>query len=84
MQELEERGGIGKEGGLRGPARLMKSLVMAESADGVRRVYGMMKMGGCELDEYLFGFVVRGLRRLGDEEGAAIVERDFRMWDLGQ
>ncbi|ONK63798.1 uncharacterized protein A4U43_C07F19050 [Asparagus officinalis] len=32
--------------------------------------------------KYLFGFLVRGLRRLGDEEGAKIVERDYEEWDV--
>ncbi|ONK67935.1 uncharacterized protein A4U43_C05F5390 [Asparagus officinalis] len=47
-----------------------------------RRFMGLMKRGGCVPNEYLFGFLVRGLRRLGDEEGAKMVERDYEEWDV--
>ncbi|KAJ6846942.1 uncharacterized protein M6B38_284045 [Iris pallida] len=80
--ELEREGGIGGND-LRGPARLVKALTEAGRTDGVRMVYGMMKRGGCVPDEYLFKFMIRGLRRLGDDDGAEEVERDYHVWCEG-
>lgn len=79
--ELEREGGVKGED-LRGPARLMKKLIAAERVEDVKMVYGLMKRGGCVPNEYLFKFLIRGLRRLGDEEGAKEVERDYEEWDV--
>ncbi|ONK71532.1 uncharacterized protein A4U43_C04F9610 [Asparagus officinalis] len=54
---------------LRGPTRLLKALVREGRERKVKEFYGLMKRDGCVPNEYLFGFLVRGLRRLGDEEG---------------
>ncbi|KAK8921005.1 Pentatricopeptide repeat-containing protein [Platanthera zijinensis] len=82
MEELEMRGGI-VAGDLRGPARLVKVLVAAEKGKAVVDVYKMMKRGGCEPNEYLFKFMIRGLRRLGEDDAACEVEKDYELWSYG-
>lgn len=52
----------------------------AGSGDGVMEVYGLMKKGGCLPNDYLFKYVIRGLRKLGEEDGAREVERDYEGW----
>lgn len=81
VEELKREGGIKGED-LRGPARLVKSLIAAGRGESARAVFGLMKRGGCVPNEYLFKFLARGLRRLGDEEGAKEVERDYEDWDV--
>ncbi|ONK64003.1 uncharacterized protein A4U43_C07F21110 [Asparagus officinalis] len=67
---------------LRGTRRLLEAMV-GMGREGRRRKFNeLMKRGGCVPNEYLFGFLVRGLRRLGDEEGAKMVERDYEEWDV--
>ncbi|ONK81660.1 uncharacterized protein A4U43_C01F31580 [Asparagus officinalis] len=88
-------GGKGKKGeDLRGPTRLLKALVGEGREREVKEFYGLMKRDGCMPNEYLFGFLVRGLRRLGDEEGqrglrmlgdeegTKMVERDYEEWEV--
>ncbi|XP_020266090.1 uncharacterized protein LOC109841540 [Asparagus officinalis] len=71
-----------QSGMIEGAARLLKAMVGAGREGRRRRFMGLMKRGGCVPNEYLFGFLVRGLRRLGDEEGAKMVERDYEEWDV--
>lgn len=82
MEELEMRGGV-VAGDLRGPARLVKALVAAGKGKAVKDVYEMMKKGGCEPNAYLFNFMIKGLRRLGDEDAACEIEKDFELWGYG-
>lgn len=60
--------------------RVVRSLVKASRGDAVIRVYQEMKRSGLEPDEYLFRVLFRGLKRLGKEEAAVEVERDFKEW----
>ncbi|XP_078172855.1 PPR containing protein [Carex rostrata] len=60
--------------------RVVRSLVKARRGDAVIRVYQEMKRSGLEPDEYLFRVLFRGLKRLGKEEAAIEVERDFKEW----
>ncbi|RWW15675.1 hypothetical protein BHE74_00002440 [Ensete ventricosum] len=61
-------------------SRLVRALVAAEKAKLVIDVYRNLKSGGFEPDEFLFKFLIRGLRRLGEDAAAEEVERDFEVW----
>ncbi|CAD5166672.1 unnamed protein product [Musa acuminata subsp. malaccensis] len=61
-------------------SRFVRALMAAEKAKLVRDVYGNLKSGGFEPDEFLFKFLIRGLRRLGEDAAAEEVERDFEVW----
>ncbi|KAJ0978224.1 hypothetical protein J5N97_013698 [Dioscorea zingiberensis] len=65
---------------IRGIARLVKALLAAGKGEAVKEIYGLMKRGGCQPDEYLFRLLIRGLRRLGEMDAADEVERDFKVW----
>ncbi|PKA56205.1 Pentatricopeptide repeat-containing protein [Apostasia shenzhenica] len=82
MKELEKIGGI-VEGDLRGPARLVKALLAAGKGEAVKDVYMMMKRGSCQPNEFLFKFIIKGLRGLGKEDMASEVEKDFELWVHG-
>lgn len=82
MEELKMGGGVAA-GDLRGPARLVKALVAAGKVKAVKGVYEMMKRGGCEPNEYLFKFMIKGLRRLGEEDAACEIEKDYELWGFG-
>ncbi|XP_020574427.1 pentatricopeptide repeat-containing protein At3g46870-like [Phalaenopsis equestris] len=82
LEELQLGGGVAA-GDLRGPARLVKALVAAGKGKAVKDVYKMMKRGGCEPNEYLFKFMIKGLRRLGEEDAACEIEKDYELWGFG-
>ncbi|PKU76528.1 protein THYLAKOID ASSEMBLY 8, chloroplastic-like [Dendrobium catenatum] len=82
MEELQMGGGA-LSGDLRGPARLVKALVAAGKGKAVKDVYEMMKRGGCEPNEYLFKFMIKGLRGLGEEDAACEIEKDYELWGFG-
>lgn len=81
-EELKMGGGIAA-GDLRGPARLVKALIAAGKGTAVKDVYEMMKRGGCEPNQYLFKFMIRELKRLGKEDAACEIEKDYELWGFG-
>lgn len=60
--------------------RVVKGLIQGKRGEAVKRVYKEMKRCGFVSDEYLYRVLFRGLKRLGEEEAAAEVERDFKEW----
>ncbi|URE31193.1 hypothetical protein MUK42_06390 [Musa troglodytarum] len=58
----------------------VRALMAAEKPKLVRDVYRNLKSGGFEPDAFLFKFLIRGLRRLGEDAAAEEVERDFEVW----
>lgn len=80
VSELVEEQQAPSVGDVRGVARLVKVLIAAGKGAAVRDVYGMMKRGGWVADEFLFRVLIRGLKRLGEEEAAREVERDYEIW----
>ncbi|MQL79599.1 hypothetical protein Taro_012056 [Colocasia esculenta] len=65
---------------MRGLARLLKALIAAGKGKAVKDVYRGMKRRGIAGDEYLFKFLGKGLRRLGEGEAADEVDRDHAVW----
>lgn len=60
--------------------RVVKGLVKARRGEAVKRVYREMKRSGFASDEYLYRILFRGFKRLGEEEAAMEVEKDFKAW----
>ncbi|KAL3618297.1 hypothetical protein CASFOL_038618 [Castilleja foliolosa] len=50
----------------RGLLRLVKGLIAAGRKESTVRIYGMMKMSGYEMDDYLGKVLSKGLRRFGE------------------
>ncbi|KAE8816890.1 hypothetical protein D1007_05440 [Hordeum vulgare] len=90
LEEKEERrGGLISES--EGPwvgvdvyklTRLVRALVAKGRARAAWRVYeAAVRRGGCEVDEYMYRVMARGMKRLGLEAEAAEVEADFAEWE---
>lgn len=82
MDEIDELVAGMKESGIeygesRGLLTLVKALIAAERKASVVRVYGLMKKGGYEMEEYLGRVLSKGLRRFGEGELADEVDREF-------
>ncbi|PIA64861.1 hypothetical protein AQUCO_00100375v1 [Aquilegia coerulea] len=79
MLDLEEEGLVKNDSN--GISRLLKALIAAEMNECVVRIYGIMKKGGWECkdekDEYVVKVLNRGLRRLGEEEVADEVQKEY-------
>lgn len=82
LKEKEMEGGISSEG-RRGLAQLLKALIVAGRGKVLRDVYREIKRGGCDLDEYLFKVMIKGLKRLGEAEAADEVAKDYKVWFEG-
>uniref|UniRef100_J3KWL4 Pentacotripeptide-repeat region of PRORP domain-containing protein n=1 Tax=Oryza brachyantha TaxID=4533 RepID=J3KWL4_ORYBR len=84
--EEKERGGGFVEGeeDVYKLTRLVRALVAKGRARAAWRVYEAAGgMGGCEVDEYMYRVMARGMKRLGlgGGEEAAEVKADFREWE---
>ncbi|WOL14872.1 hypothetical protein Cni_G23653 [Canna indica] len=77
---LQEEGWFSQEND-KGISRLIRALMAAERGKLVTNVYRELKRKGFEPDDFLFKFLIRGLRRLGEKEAAIEVEKDFEVWD---
>eukprot|EP00262_Sarcandra_glabra_P006392 TRINITY_DN18659_c0_g1_i1.p1 TRINITY_DN18659_c0_g1~~TRINITY_DN18659_c0_g1_i1.p1 ORF type:complete len:231 (-),score=27.47 TRINITY_DN18659_c0_g1_i1:224-916(-) len=75
VSDLEEEGFTGNNN--QGLTRLLKALIAAGRAKSVVKIIELMKRGGSEPDEYLYGILSRGLKRLGEAQLAMEVEKDF-------
>lgn len=64
----------------KGVPRFVRALMAAGRGKVVANVYMEAKRCAFEPDEYLFKFMIRGLKRLGEEAAAAEVERDYQFW----
>ncbi|EEC75307.1 hypothetical protein OsI_11674 [Oryza sativa Indica Group] len=82
--EEKERGGgfVEAEEDVYKLMRLVRTLVAKERARAAWRVYkAEVRMGGCEVHEYIYRVMARGMKWLGFEAEAAKVEADFREWE---
>ncbi|XP_052139486.1 protein THYLAKOID ASSEMBLY 8, chloroplastic-like [Oryza glaberrima] len=82
--EEKERGGgfVDGEEDVYKLTRLVRALVAKGRARAAWRVYeAAVRMGGCEVDEYMYRVMARGMKRLGFEAEAAEVEADLREWE---
>lgn len=62
--------------------RLVRALVAKGRARAAWRVYeAAVRREGCEVDEYMYRVMARGMKRLGLEAEAAEVEADFAEWE---
>ncbi|VAH74276.1 unnamed protein product [Triticum turgidum subsp. durum] len=62
--------------------RLVRALVAKGRARAAWRVYeAAVRRGGCDVDEYMYRVMARGMKRLGLEAEAAEVEADFAEWE---
>ncbi|CAN6470322.1 unnamed protein product [Victoria cruziana] len=61
---------------LRGLTKLIRALIRARMGKCAFAVYGAMRSAALVPDDHLFGVLVKGLRRLGEAESAALVARD--------
>ncbi|GJN37420.1 hypothetical protein PR202_gb26373 [Eleusine coracana subsp. coracana] len=62
--------------------RLVRALVAKGRGRAAWRVYeAAVRVGGLEVDEYVYRVMARGMRRLGLDEEAAEVEADFSKWE---
>uniref|UniRef100_A0A0E0MI93 Uncharacterized protein n=1 Tax=Oryza punctata TaxID=4537 RepID=A0A0E0MI93_ORYPU len=80
--EEKERGGGSVEGEehVYKLTRLVRALVVKERARTWRVYEAAVSMGCCEVDEYMYRMMARGMKRLGFE---AKVEADFWEWRPG-
>ncbi|KQK02235.1 protein THYLAKOID ASSEMBLY 8, chloroplastic [Brachypodium distachyon] len=62
--------------------RLVRALVAKGRARAAWRVYeAAVRKGGCEVDEYMYRVMAKGMKRLGLDEEAAEVEADLADWE---
>lgn len=60
----------------------MRALVAKGRARAAWRVYdAAVRKGGCEVDEYMYRVMAKGMKRLGLDEEAAEVEADLADWE---
>ncbi|KAF3775153.1 Pentatricopeptide repeat-containing protein [Nymphaea thermarum] len=62
---------------LRGLTKLIRALIGARMGKCAFAVYGAMRSAAFVPDDHLFGVLVKGLRRLGEEDSAALVAKDY-------
>lgn len=79
LLEESKEGGINGDD-LRGLARLLKAVIGVDKGNAAKMIYKAMKTGGCVGDDYLFKILSKGLKRLGESEAAAEVDRDYAVW----
>uniref|UniRef100_A0A0E0E140 Uncharacterized protein n=1 Tax=Oryza meridionalis TaxID=40149 RepID=A0A0E0E140_9ORYZ len=76
--EEKERGSGFVEGGGGHLTQLVRTQVVRARTRAGRSVYeAAVRMGGCEVDKYMYMVMARGMKRLGFQ---AEVEADFREW----
>lgn len=62
--------------------RLVRALLAKDRGRAAWRVYeAAVRVGGVEVDEYVYRVMARGMKRLGLDEEAAEVEADFAEWE---
>uniref|UniRef100_A0A0D9UX03 Pentacotripeptide-repeat region of PRORP domain-containing protein n=1 Tax=Leersia perrieri TaxID=77586 RepID=A0A0D9UX03_9ORYZ len=83
LEEKERRRGfVDGEEDVYKLTRLVRALVAKGRGRAAWRVYeAAVRVGGCEVDEYMYRVMARGMKRLGLETEAAEVEADFREWE---